>query len=124
MGYNNVEKIGPVLAIITFFNIILIAILKRDKTWQKLSESWLFAISIYLLFATTVHPWYLTPLVALSVFTRWRYAIIWSGVVLLSYAHYWDGNFKENYALIGVEYGIVFATFLYELSKSRVPTAH
>jgi len=49
---------------------------------------------------------------------------VWSGVVVLSYSHYWNGNFEENYVLIGLEYVIVIITFLYELSKSRLLTAH
>jgi len=113
-GHNLVATIGPALAIITFLSIITLAIQKRKEDIRNLPESWLFAISIYLLFATTVHPWYLTLLVALSVFTKWRYAMVWSGVAILSYSHYWNDIFKENYGLIAIEYGFVMLFVMYE----------
>jgi hypothetical protein len=124
LGYNNIGRIGPTLAVLTFCSIMSLTFFRKNKNWQLFIENWLFAISIYLLFATTIHPWYLTLPVVLSVFTRWRYALVWSGVVVLSYSHYWNGNFEENYVLIGLEYVIVIITFLYELSKSRLLTAH
>lgn len=113
-GHNLIVSIGPVLAILTFLSIITLALQKRKEDLCDLPKSWLFTISIYLLFATTVHPWYLTLLVALSVFTKWRYAMIWSGVVILSYSHYWHDVFKENYGLIVIEYVVVIAFVGYE----------
>jgi hypothetical protein len=126
-GHNMVAEIGPILAMTVFLIIITLAIIKRNKDWQFLPESWLFAISIYLLFATTVHPWYITLPVALSVFTKWRYAIIWSGVAWLSYSHYLGGNFQENYLLVAIEYVIViifFASELYFNSKTSTVSQH
>lgn len=120
-GYNMVKRIGPVLALIVFMIIITLAIIRRKKGWQLLPESWLFAISVYLLFATTVHPWYITLPVALSVFTKWRYVMVWSGVAWLSYSHYWGGGFQENYLLIALEYVIVVVFLLWELWRRSSP---
>jgi hypothetical protein len=43
---------------------------------------------IYLLTSTTIHPWYLAVPVLLSVGCTSRFALVWSGLVVLSYAHY------------------------------------
>ncbi len=43
---------------------------------------------IYLLTSTTIHPWYLAVPVLLSVGCTNRLALVWSGLVVLSYAHY------------------------------------
>ncbi|MDX1941636.1 MAG: glycosyltransferase 87 family protein [Saprospiraceae bacterium] len=114
-----IKTVGPILAMITFSCIIILTIIRKNKDLAFLPESWLFAISIYLLNTPIVHPWYITLPVALSVFTNWRYPIIWSGVVWLSYSHYWGGGFQENYGLIGVEYGILIIFFLLELFRNN-----
>ncbi|MFN7116936.1 MAG: hypothetical protein ACK4TA_09075 [Saprospiraceae bacterium] len=113
-GYNLVKRIGPALALLVFILIITFAIIRRHKDWQSLPESWLFAVSIYLLFATTVHPWYITLPLTFSIFTKWRYPVIWSGATWLSYSHYWGGHFQENYLLILTEYVIVMLFFIWE----------
>ncbi len=117
--YNMVKTIGPMLAVLTFLIIIILSIFRRKKSWKSLPESWLFAISIYLLHATTVHPWYIALPVALSIFTNWRYPIVWSGAVVLSYSHYWGRGFEERYGLIGLEYSLVLGFFLWELLHQR-----
>ncbi|MBK7872219.1 MAG: hypothetical protein IPJ74_16870 [Saprospiraceae bacterium] len=110
-----IKTVGPILAMITFFSIIILTFIRKNKDLIFLPESWLFAISIYLLNTPIVHPWYITLPVTLSLFTKWRYPIIWSGVVWLSYSHYWGGGFQENYLLIVTEYVIVTLFFIWEL---------
>jgi hypothetical protein len=39
----------------------------------------LLALTVYFGLATIVHPWYVTGLVALGVFTGWKYPLAWSG---------------------------------------------
>lgn len=119
-GKNLVRIIGPILATLTFLIIIILTIVRRNKDWSSLPESWLFAFSIYLLNTTTVHPWYITLPLALSVLTNWRYPIVWSGAVVLSYSHYWGGGFEERYGLIGVEYALVMIFFFWEYYNFRL----
>ncbi|NNL79080.1 MAG: hypothetical protein HKO67_01205, partial [Flavobacteriaceae bacterium] len=65
--------------------------------------------------STTVHPWYIATLLALGIFTRYRFALAWSFVVMLSYWAYSQPDFQENLILIAVQYGIVFSLFLLEI---------
>lgn len=119
-----IRSVGPNLALITLSCIIIMAIVRHDWSWRHLPESWLFAISIYLLLTTTVHPWYICLPVALSIFTKWRYPLAWSGAVVLSYSHYWGGGFQERFGLIALEYMILIGFFMYEafyLRKFIIP---
>ena len=69
---------------------------------------------IYLLSATILHPWYIITLLAISLFTPYRFAVIWTGFVFLSYAGYTETAFTENLLLVALEYMIVMAYLLYE----------
>ncbi len=113
-GNNLIRYLGPSLALLAMSSIIVLAAFRRQHHLPDLLENWLFALSIYLLLATTVHPWYLATPVVLSAFTRWRYAIVWSGLVWLSYSHYQGGGFQEHYWLIILEYLGVMAYLIYE----------
>ena len=80
----------------------------------------LFAYTIYLLMASIVHPWYVINLVVLTVFiTHYKYAIIWSALVVLSYAAYVSDSYQENYTLLWIEYGLVIGWMGYELLKNK-----
>jgi alpha-1,6-mannosyltransferase len=77
-------------------------------------QALLMALSAYFALATTVHPWYLVPLVALSCFSRWRYAQVWAGLAVLSYAAYQTVPYTENLVLVACEYAGVLAWLLSE----------
>ncbi len=80
-----------------------------------LMTSYLFILAIYFSFATIVHPWYITTLVAFTVFSRHRFAIVWSILILLTYAGYSVDGFSENHWLIALEYASVIGYLAYEL---------
>ncbi|MEZ4986213.1 MAG: glycosyltransferase 87 family protein [Saprospiraceae bacterium] len=72
-GYNIIRLVEPWLWGTVTIIIFLRALLERSRRWEDIPEVWLFAISTFLFFATTVHPWYaLLPLV-LSTLTPWRW---------------------------------------------------
>ncbi|NJL74560.1 MAG: hypothetical protein HC892_05475 [Saprospiraceae bacterium] len=53
----------------------------KSPTWKNIPYAFLFAIILYLCCATTIHPWYtLLPLV-ICAFTRFRFPVIWTGLV-------------------------------------------
>ncbi|RDC62805.1 hypothetical protein [Adhaeribacter pallidiroseus] len=66
-----------------------------------------------------MHPWYLTTLVALSVLTFYRYALVWSGLAVLSYATYQTASYHENLYLTALEYSLVFGWLIYEYKKQK-----
>ncbi len=80
----------------------------------NLFNAMLLAFSIYCFFATTIHPWYLSPLIILTVFSNYRYAIVWSFLIYLSYITYSTPAYVENYNFIILEYVLVIGYFIYE----------
>lgn len=112
-GYNPIALIGPLLALVALSLILFFSWTKRLKI--TLPERWLFALTAYLLCATTVHPWYVVPLIALSVLTRFGFPIIWSVLLPLTYLAYGGVPFHENLWIIAVEYGVVFGWMAWEV---------
>jgi len=118
---------GPALGGLTVLGVLVIA--WRTKGFLKaelpessilsgsLSTSLLFALFLYLTLSATVQPWYLTVPLALSLFTHWRFMVVWSGLAALSYSHYEGGGMNENYWLIGLEYALLWGFFLWELRR-------
>ncbi|WP_034257033.1 hypothetical protein [Adhaeribacter aquaticus] len=116
-GYNEIAYIGRFLSLATFIGIITLAFKRSSLIPQQLPYFFTLAVSIYLFLATIVHPWYITPLVALATCTHWRYPIVWSGVVIVSYATYTTQLYKENLYLVALEYFIVFTVLFLETRK-------
>ena len=119
-GYNTIAISGIMLAAISVSIIIVVAFRERAVSWQSLFSSMLICATVYFFFATTVHPWYLTTLVMLAVFTEYRYPLVWSLMVILSYVAYRTFPYSENLRLVAIEYGVVWGWFTYEMRKRRV----
>ena len=83
-GYNLISWIGPALALATVGGILLAALLERRPVLRTLPRAMLGAVTLYLLLATTVHPWYLSLPIVLCLFTPYRYPIVWSGLIFLT----------------------------------------
>ncbi|GAA4280733.1 mannosyltransferase [Gaetbulibacter aestuarii] len=117
-GYNEIATIGKWIAIIVFLAVMLLAVFRKNKTMAQLITTMLFALSFYYFTATTVHPWYIATLLFLSIFTRFKFPLVWSAVIFLSYLAYLhvdDSDKSENLIIISIEYGIVYGVFLWEL---------
>ncbi|MBC7777230.1 MAG: hypothetical protein H7246_17490, partial [Phycisphaerae bacterium] len=136
IGWDIGEISGPVLGGVMVLGVLIIAwrtrsLLvselpdpeNRDKLSRSLSTPLLFALFLYLSLSATVQPWYLTVPLALSCLMRWRFMIVWSGLVALSYSHYLGGGKQENYGLIALEYGLLWGFLLWELSRIFVKKA-
>ncbi|MFB6257261.1 MAG: polyprenol phosphomannose-dependent alpha 1,6 mannosyltransferase MptB, partial [Flavobacteriales bacterium] len=63
-GYNIISRAGPALSIITFVGVMTMLVSARLKEKQDLFSLFVFALSLHLFLATTVHPWYILPLIA------------------------------------------------------------
>ncbi|TYA53103.1 mannosyltransferase [Formosa maritima] len=120
-GYNQIAIIGKYMAIFVILFVIGLALLRKNTSMVQLISAMLLALSFYYFTATTVHPWYLATLLILSVFTKYKFPLVWSLVIILSYLAYTNSNNTENLWVIGLEYIIVYAVFLYDiLSKKSV----
>jgi alpha-1,6-mannosyltransferase len=107
-GYNVIHYIGPGLSLITLALILGISLLKSRLGWSVF-QTVCAGLTVYFLLATTVHPWYIITLVGLAPLCGWKFPLLWSAVAVLSYFHYINGGFEENYLIIALEYVILLA---------------
>ncbi|MCB9683006.1 MAG: class I SAM-dependent methyltransferase [Alphaproteobacteria bacterium] len=95
---------GTVLAAVAGGIVLVQAATERAPTVATLPRRMLLALATWHLCATTVHPWYLVPLVALTVLTPYRFAVAWSGLSMLTYAGYWREPVGQAWGVVAVEY--------------------
>ncbi len=114
-GWNPIDNVGKYLAGISAISILAFSAVDFRKQISTLSSRLMFALCIYFLFSTTVHPWYITPVIALSVLTNFRFTVIWSLLISLSYLFYADASPIIKSTILWLEYSIVISVFLFEL---------
>lgn len=118
-GYNIIATTGKVLPVVVVLILGILTYFRRNNSLRELITTLLFGITIYFLFSTTIHPWYLATPLLLSVFTRFKFMLVWPIVVILSYSTYSNPEFMENLWLIALEYLLVFAYIGYEFFNFR-----
>ena len=104
-GYNEISVIGKGISILVILFIFLITFFRKNKTMAALITAMLLGLSFYYFTATTVHPWYIATLLILSIFTKYRFPLVWSCAIILSYLAYLNINKAdkaENLWIIGL----------------------
>ncbi|WBX76894.1 mannosyltransferase [Tenacibaculum ovolyticum] len=114
-GYNEIAIIGKITPLITIIFLIIITFFRKNKSSIQLITAMLFGLSFYYFTTTTMHPWYIATLLILSVFTKYRFPIVWSLVIILSYQAYANDPWKENLWYVAIEYSIVYSFLIWEL---------
>lgn len=112
-GYNIIGTAGKIMAFLTFSGVLFIS-------WKNknLFVGALAILTLYFAMATTVHPWYVTNLLVIAIFTTFRYPIVWSYTIFLSYATYQTNFYQENFWLVTLEYLLVLGMMIYELRNN------
>ncbi len=121
-GWNEIAIIGKIIVVIVIFFTLIVTFFRNNKSMVALITAMLFVLSFYYFTATTVHPWYIATLLILSVFTKYKFPLVWSFVIIISYLAYANSNNQENLWIIGFEYLIVYSVFIWEIfnmSKDR-----
>ncbi len=108
-GWDIGENSGPALGLLTLAGVIWLALrVRTGDSASALAQTLLFSLFLYLSMAAVVQPWYVAVPMVFSLFTRYRFLILWSGLVVVSYSHYNGGLFQEYYWLIALEYIFVW----------------
>lgn len=110
---------GQITPFIIFTLVLLFTFLRKNEKITVLITSMLYILTAYFLLASTVHPWYITFLVLLTIFTEFRYSLAWSLVVVLSYFAYSQESFNEHLGLLSIEYFVVFGFIIFELFRLK-----
>lgn len=117
-----IKTYGKITPVLTVSMVVLFTFLRNNQDLRILLSSMLWILTLYYLLSATVHPWYIIFLVLLSVFTDFKYALVWSLCVVLSYFAYSETAFQENGWLLSIEYISVFTFMIYELVTYRNKT--
>lgn len=124
VGYNAIATIGPVLAAISFLLILFISFYGQRLTTEQLLIRATLIFTVYFLFATTVHPWYVISPLILSIVTKYRFGILWSALAVLSY-HSYDPSFQNiSHLIIAIEYLPLYGMVAWELYRGYKKRAH
>lgn len=121
-GYNEIAIIGKILAVVVFVFVMGLSFFKNQITTQTLITNMLLAFTMYLFLSTTVHPWYIATLLILSVFTNYKFPMVWSFIIVLSYLAYVNPNSadkSENLWIITIEYIVVYAVFVWDIFRRK-----
>jgi hypothetical protein len=116
-GYNIIQTAGKILPLLTVIGVLCMSAFRANEKPKTLLITLVFSYCLYLFLSTTVHPWYLTIPLLLSVFTRYRFLLLWSLLVFLSYSAYSNENFQENLWLVAIEYIAVIGFLIYEIKS-------
>ena len=96
--------------------VLSVNFVRRNYT---LTERFFLALFLYFVFSKVVHPWYITPLIALTPLVRWNFAILWSGMIGFTYLSYGGQAFEEQYWISFLSYAILFVFAYLEIKKKR-----
>ncbi len=131
-GYNVIQTVGWKLAVLStslilLYSFVPLKLVRKDGKWildrrfgsiyltSRLPQAMMWVLFIYLLFTTTVHPWYITTLLMLSIFTNYRFVLVWTALIFLTYAGYSEFGFTEVLPLTILQYVVVIGYLAYEL---------
>lgn len=112
LGYNPIQFLGPALGLATLLGVICLVVKEKESDWPSFPHTALWAFCLYLLFATTVHPWYLAIPIFLAACTGKKFPLVWSALIILTYIKYSDWEMLY-YAAVALEYLAVLAYFLF-----------
>jgi hypothetical protein len=118
-GWNLIETTSKILPGLVLLFVLMLSFFRKNTSLEQLITSMLFAISFYLLLSTTVHPWYIATPVLLSIFTTYKFPLVWSLMVMLSYSAYGAIDFQENLWLVAIEYILVIGMAVWEFFISK-----
>jgi alpha-1,6-mannosyltransferase len=117
---NLIKPYGSISPFLVIATILILTFFRKNRSTVELITAMLFGISMYFLFATTVHPWYIcTPLI-LSVFTKYKFPIVWSIMIILSYSAYGLNSFSENLWLVALEYTVIIGYAVWEIFRIKI----
>ena len=112
-----IKTYGKIIPYTVVLIVILLTFVRKNQSLSVMISSMLWILTSYYLLATTVHPWYIVFLVLLTIFTKYRFSLVWSFVIILSYYAYSQTDFKEHLGILSIEYIIVYGFLFFEIFR-------
>jgi alpha-1,6-mannosyltransferase len=122
-GWKAGRILVPYVSQIAMFLIVALALYGDIPDWRKLFKRMTLAFFVYLILSNTMHPWYVIPLLGISLFTNYSFPILWSFLIFFSYIFYFfdDRSVTEVRIMINIEYILLLTLVGYELIKKKSP---
>ncbi len=116
VGWNIIATLGKILPLLVILFIGILSLTNKKHSPQSMITKMLWAVSFYFLLSTTIHPWYIATPLLLCLFTNYRFPIVWSFIIFLSYSAYGNDGFDENLWLVTLEYVIIIGVAIFEIT--------
>lgn len=119
-GFNIIQWAVPVMAVCSSGIILWYSMIRPGAPGHQtvvMARQFEIVLLVYLLFSAIVHPWYVAPMVLFAVFSGSRFGVLWSGLVMLTYAGYSKTGYQEYPMILLVEYLSVGLFFVMERKK-------
>lgn len=111
------EAIGPWISGASLIALVFVLFWNRSNEAKNVFRIALFLIAVRLAFASTVHPWYLIDMMAIGLFTSYRFPFIASYLLVFSY-HFYGNDWEEIGLLTFAMYFVIYAYVLWEVWSS------
>lgn len=117
--YSTTPVAGPITVAVGTLFLLIISWWKKITSWKMLFTRFMWLYVVYLIFATTVHPWYIILPLVFSVFSENKGVLVWSFLIMLSYGFYhWDSTWVSHGLVITEYVGLALAlTFGKQISR-------
>ena len=113
------ENSGSYMAVVAAISILFISFIRKETNLGALLVTSGLAYSIFFLFSTTVHPWYLLPLMTFSLFCNCNFSVSWPIFAMFTYYTYRQVPYDESQLVVFIEYFMVLVVFLYDLKRKH-----
>ena len=117
-GYDIIGTLGPWMSISALVLILIYSFFLFDRN-TYLPTAFIVISFIQLSLATTVHPWYIIPLIAFSALTKFKFPIVWSSLIFFTYLGYSVEGYEHPFFIIALEYLVVIPLAIFEIMKFR-----
>lgn len=121
-NYELIKDFGKISPVIVVIMVLLFTFLRKNKSLPQLLGSMFWILCGYYFLATTVHPWYIIFVGLLGIMAGYRFALLWTCTVALSYWAYANVDFRENLWLLLLEYLLVYGLMAYEVLQRNNKT--
>ncbi len=88
---------------------------------QELLRSSLLVFTVYFLFSSTIHPWYVAALVFYGAFTKLNYVLVWSFTCCFTYITYQTTQFTQSPWVLWIQFFVVVFFILREVKQMNAP---
>lgn len=121
-GYNTIADLTKGLSLLTLILILYFSWKRRPKHTLELIDLWVLIYLLYMILQPVVHPWYILPVLGLSLLSGKVTFLLWSFGAIFSYQAYGNEAVYENPLFLTLEYSLVVFGIYWDYFSKRNKT--